>query len=302
MYTYKFSDDEELLDKTSEKEKIFEKLKEIDDKYSYATNSNISNDDINFEKKSYEAPNENEIEEMAKQSLSSYKDSSLKKIDEDFNKNSNKLKEKIENAVENKDEEFSDTINSYNKSVKNFTNKAIKNGITNSSIFDEALKEIENEKNLKLGEAEEKFGGEIRKLQSEMSILESQKDSALSSFDISYALKLNDEINKISSEIAKKQDEVLKYNNQIEEKANKLKLEREKEIARQNENLTKLLSEKGLVEVNKMKQKEKYEIVKDYLSSMSKADALRELEDKNYQKELSVYYPSLFAEIYSRDE
>lgn len=302
MYTYKFSENEVELDKPSQKEKVFEKLKEIDEKYSYATNSNISNDDINFEKKSYDAPNENEIEEMAKQSLSSYKDSSLKKIDENFNKNSNKIEEKIENVTENRDEEFLDAMKKYNTSVKNFTNKAIKNGITNSSIFDEALKEIEEEKNLKLGEAQEKFGGEIKKLQSEKSILESQKDSALSSFDISYALKLNDEISKISNEIAKKQDEVLKYNNQIEEKANKLKLEREKEIAKQNESLTKLLSEKGLTEVNKMKQKEKYQVVKDYLSTMSKEDALRELEDKKYQSELAVYYPSLFAEIYSKDE
>ncbi len=302
MYTYKFSNDDVELDKSSEKEKVFEKLKEIDEKYSYAINSNISNDDINFQKKSYQAPSDSEIEEMAKKSLSSYKDSSLKKIDDDFKKNSSKIEEKIENVVENKDEEFLDAINSYNKSVKNFTNKAIKNGITNSSIFDEALKEIENEKNLKLNESQQKFSGEIGKLQSEMAILESQKNSALSSFDISYALKLNDEINKISSEISKKQDEVLKYNNEIEEKANRLKLEREKEIAKQNENLTKLLSEKGLVEVNKMKQKEKYEIVKGYLNTMSKADALRELEDKNYQKELSIYYPSLFAEIYSKDE
>ena len=302
MFSYKFSDNQIDLDKNSEKDEIFEKLKEVDNKFNYATTPNVSEDEPSFEKKTYEAPSESEIEEMAKNSLSSYKDKSLQDIENDYSKKFKKIDDKTQDLLEDKQNDMVQVFNDYENSVNKTTNSVIKNGLAHSSIFQQAIKEIEDDKNLKLSESEKKFGYELKKLESEKSILENQKDSALASFDISYALKLNDEIAKINSDIAKKQDEVLKYNNQIEKEANELKLKKEQEIAKQNENLTKLLTEKGLVEVNKMKQQEKYEIVKNYLDKLPKAQALAELQDEKFQQELANYYPTLFAEIYSRNE
>lgn len=302
MYSYKFSDKDVDLDKSSEKEKVFEKLKEVDNKYTYATTPKVSDDEPKFEKKSYKAPTDDEIEQMAKDSLESYKDGSLSKIDDEFSKKFGNLDEKTEKLIDENEKDNSEIFSNAKSAERNATNSAIKNGVLRSSIYEQVMKEIDDDKERKLSENEQRFSTDIKKLESERSILESQKESALASFDISYALKLNEEINKINSNIAKKQDEVLKYNNQIEKQMSEYKFKKEQELARQNESLTKLLSEKGLVEVNKMKQKEKYDIIKDYLNSMSKKQALSELEDEKFQKELANYYPALFAEIYSKDE
>lgn len=302
MYTYKFSDDQISIDKTSEKENILNKLKEIDNKYSIATSPTVSDDDPVFEKKTYNPPTDEEIEKLAKESLEEYKNTSLNKIESNFNDKNSKITEKQNELNFEKQEDILDVGAKYETLNRNATNASIKRGLANSSIYEEAIKEIEDSKNAELKRVEKEYGVSISKLESERSILEAQKESALASFDISYAVKLNDEINSINTEINKKKDEVLKYNNQIEKQAAEFKLKKEAELAKQNQELLELVSSKGMTEVNKMKQNEKYEIVKDYLMSLPKQEALNELEDPTYEKQLSNFYTTLYAEMYSRDK
>ena len=58
----------------------------------------------------------------------------------------------------------------------------------------------------------------------------------------------------------------------------------------------------GQEKVDKMKHKEKYDVVKSYLSEMTKQQAVAELEDERYKNDLGDYYETLCAETFSREK
>ena len=72
-------------------------------------------------------------------------------------------------------------------------------------------------------------------------------------------------------------------------------------IQDKNNKLAEIVSKYGLTEINKMKYQDKYNIVKDYVSKLPKNQALQELQDPFYAKELGTFYASIVAETYSRD-
>ena len=52
-------------------------------------------------------------------------------------------------------------------------------------------------------------------MKNEREYFRKSKESALTSFDISYAMKLQNKISSLNAEIAKEQEKVLKYNKEI---------------------------------------------------------------------------------------
>ena len=88
----------------------------------------------------------------------------------------------------------------------------------------------------------------------------------------------------------------------LQKEAEELKLKKEQAIQEKNNKLAELVSKYGLTEVNKMKYQEKYNIVKDYVEKLPRDQALRELQDPFYEKELGTFYASIVAETYSREK
>lgn len=297
MYTYKFSDDVDL-NSASEKEGVISKLKEVDEKYSFKS-ANITKPEI--EKKEFVPVSDEEIFEKAENNLKEYKQNNLEKIEDKFSSKFASVEDEALKALTKNEEKQNDLEEKYETYTQKAINSNIKKGLADSSIFDEVLKQIEDTKQAEISKINSEFQKNIEKLESEKSILQSQKDSALSSFDISYALKLENEINSINSAIAKEQNEILKYNTKLEKEAEAEVQKRQKEIANQNKQLQDLISKNGQTEVNKMKYKEKFNIVESYLNSLSKNEALRELEDPFYENELGTYYAYMVAKTHNRD-
>lgn len=297
MYSYKFSNDVDL-NSASQKDGVISNLKKIDEKYSFKTFEDYQPE---IEKKEFVAPSEDEILKKAEDNLQTYKDLNLNKIENNYSNKFDSVNSKALEALTENEEKQSALEEKYNNYSKKAINSNIKKGLADSSIFDEVLKQIEDNKQAEISKVQTEYEKKIEKLESEKSILQSQKDSALSSFDISYALKLESEINSINSEIAKQQNEVLKYNTKLEKEAEAEKQKKQKEIAEQNKELQNLISKNGQTEVNKMKYKEKFEIVEPYLNSLSKSEALAELEDPFYEKELGTYYAYMVAKTHNRD-
>lgn len=300
MYAYKFSSDFDI-EKKSEKENVLEELKKVDGKYSFSDKSE-SDGELNYEKMEYTAPTKEKVFESAKNSLEEYKDSSIKKIQDKFESGMSEVEEKESDLNWEKTKDENEIKSDYASYAKDAKNENIKRGLAHSSIYSEVLKEIDQGKESELKKVENEFQREVLKLEGERSLLESQKQSALESFDISYAAKLTEEINKINSDISKKQEEVLKYNNKLQKEAEELKLKKEQAIQEKNNKLAELVSKYGLTEVNKMKYQEKYNIVKDYVEKLPRDQALRELQDPFYEKELGTFYASIVAETYSREK
>ena len=134
----------------------------------------------------------------------------------------------------------------------------------------------------------------INSLNSQKSLLEEQKQNALNSFDIAYAIKLSEKIDSINSSLDKKEQEIQKYNNEIAEKEAEYKRKKQQEAI----DYAEFISEYGIGSIEIMKSGEKYEIAKQYFADMDKDQALKELTTNPiYKSQLGTYYNKLLTSL-----
>ena len=228
---------------------------------------NISTE-IKVKQMSFQAPHDDEIERLAVDSLNSYKDNQLESINSKYDVKLGNLDENILSASDKKDLGEEKIQFNFDKMADKVKNKNIKKGLAHSSIFENALREIEDSKQKEIESVNLEYEKKRSKLENEKNILEQQKQNALTSFDISYATKLQNKIANINAEIAKEEAKVIKYNKEVSAKEEAYKKEQEKEIAveqkkvdEHNKNLQKILDANGMVEVNRQKTQEKYYVM-----------------------------------------
>ena len=293
--------------KEDEKEDILKKMEEVDKKYELKEYVAPELQSLGLEEMIYEAPSEEDIEQKAKDSLQLYKDNELQKLDTTYSSRFNNLEENVLKALDSKTDSEDKTLSDYKKALDRSKNTNIKRGLSRSSILENAIKEIEGAKESKLSDIELEYEKKINKLENERSILEQQRDSALTSFDISYATKLQNQIASINSEIAKEQAAVLKHNQDIAKQEEAHIKEQEKAIEEDQKAIDKKNQEiqsLGQTQIEKIKAQEKYDILHSYLSNLSKANALSELEKESdtYKTALGSYYNLLYAQMLKRQE
>lgn len=216
----------------------------------------------------------------------------LKKIDSKYSLNQNLDDNK--NLSENKSAEEP-------KQILNFLDKIYQSqkDFKKTDIFDEVMKEFDKSENDEQIKIQNEFDNQIFSLKNERSLLEQQQNMALASFDISYAAKLASEIASIDSEISKKKEEFMASKSKDEESLENNKVLKENG---EGQDILQLVEKLGQEEVDKMKHKEKYDVVKSYLSEMTKQQAVAELEDERYKNDLGDYYETLCAETFSREK
>ena len=307
MYNYKiFSDDE--LDK--DQQEVMEKLGQIDKKYSLEEFTPNEITSLGLEKKTFEKPSEDDIKSEAESSLKAEKENGLKKIQDNYNTKFSSLDSKALDLEEDRNEDVEKVFSDYANSLRRATNKTIKQGISRSSIFEDAVNAIEESKNSELLKIEDNFKKQVSKLENEREILEQQKDNALGSFDISYALKLDNKIASINKEIAKQQEEVLKFNKNVDklEEENRIKQEKansseQSRIEKKNKELLALKEKLGERKFTAEILKERFDVVKDYLMKLPKDKAIEEVKkEKVYTNLLGNYYPAIVAQILGRKD
>ncbi len=308
MAEYKSSSS--AVDFEKQKEDAFKKLEEIDKKYSLESFTPKEITSLGLEKKEFNEPTEEEIRSQAESSLSEERENGRQKIENSYINKFSDLDAKIEDAKDNMDDSIEDAFQSYNSSLRKTTNNSIKQGISRSSIFNEAVKAIEGEKESEVNSAINEFNRKIERLEGEKSVLEMQKQNALDGFDISYAVKLENKIAKITNEISKQRKEVESFNKEIDkqEKAHveaqeKANLEEQKRIDVRNAALTKQKEKLGEQGFLNQILSEKYQSILDYLNSIPKDVAISQLEnDKRFENILSYYYPAIYSQISNRKE
>lgn len=295
----------------NEKEVLLKKMKEIDQKYEMQEYDMPEIQSLGLKEMVYESPSEENIEQQAKDYLQTYKEKELSGIKDKYSSKFENIDNDAIKALEDKIEDEEKIYSIYENILNKSKNINTKKGLSRSSIFENAIKEIEGEKEISLSEAELEYNKTISKLENERNILEQQKESALTSFDISYATKLQNKIANINSEIAKETAKVMKHNQDIAKQEEIYKKEQEKIIEKEQKNVDKknqdlqnLIDKKGKTEIEKMKAQEKYEILYDYLSNVDKINALNELEQdsRNYKNALGSYYNLLYAQMLKRQE
>lgn len=307
MYSYKTTNSDSNFDEA--KQNVLNKLQEIEDKYTILEFVPEETTSLGLEKQEFTAPTEDEIRLEAEKSLSAQKENEREEIENTYEGKFNNLNNKVEDVALERDEDVEAAASNFRSSLRDATNSSIKQGISRSSIYDEAVKAIEGERNSLISAAEEEFNREMSRLEKEIDLLQRQKDNALEAFDISYAIKLEDKIADINKDIANKQKEVEKYNENVDKlEAENLKAQeqanaqRQQEIEKHNEELLKQIEKLGEAGVTQQKLRERYQVVLDFLMSIPKDVALSELtKDNHYETLLSNYYPSVYAQILRRD-
>lgn len=304
MYKYVFSDeDSEKIDKkVSLTNDLMSKFDDVDKKYSVAERE-VTKTPLNLEKMEFTAPTNEEVKKSAENSLFEYKNESLQKINDDFDSATKKINIDLENEKQAFSSRKDELENLYGSLKKDASDDAVKRGLARSSIIVSKLEAFDKGMLDSYLELDKEYQKKFSDLNSEKSLLEMQKQNALSSFDIAYAVKLEEKINDINSEIAKEEEKVLKYNNEIAEKEAEYEKELEelqnkiiREDRQDNLDLIEYLTKEGVVAYDDLKAREKYEYAYEKLKGLSKEEALNELKNNvDYSKHLGRYYDKLLS-------
>lgn len=297
MYEYKFSDGEGM--KTSAEE-LKDKIKNIDDKYKLDLTFDSTKDDIslNLERQKYSRPSDEDIRKQAEDSLKSYEDKEQKGIENEYAAGNRKLDEESQKLGGNFESQSKKIEQTYENAKESNKNTFIRRGISRSSIMQENLKNLDESKNAAQDTLAKELKQNLEKITIERDLLETQKQSALESFNIAYAVKLSEKINKLTESAKQAEDAVAKYNNQLEEKEKKFALsQQEHNIKQDNQKLKDnkfvldYINEYGRVGLDWLIAKEKLTAAKDSIKGLSKEQALAQIERDGYRDILgdSVY-------------
>ena len=297
MYEYKFSDGEGM--KTSAEE-LKDKIKNIDDKYKLDLTFDSTKDDIslNLERQKYSRPSDEEIIKQAEDSLKSYEDKEQKGIENEYADGNRKLDEESQKLGGDFESQSKKIEQTYENAKESNKNTFIRRGLSRSSIMQENLKNLDESKNAAQDTLAKELKQNLEKITIERDLLETQKQSALESFNIAYAVKLSEKINKLTESAKQAEDAVAKYNNQLEEKEKKFALsQQEHNIKQDNQKLKDnkfvldYIKEYGRVGLDWLIAKEKLTAAKDSIKGLSKEQALAQIERDGYRDILgdSVY-------------
>ena len=270
MYQYTFSnkDTEELTEKTKNYSNMLQGFEDVDKKFSSQDEGSL-----NLEKKTFEKLSDEEIAKKAENSLSDYKNSELENINSSYDDKKQSINEEINTTKTDGEAQKNETKKLYSSLKQEASNDAVKRGLSRSSIVINILDAFDQNMIKEYNKINDEITSKIDSLNNQKNLLNEQRENALNAFDITYAVKLSNKIDEINQSLLEEEQKVLEYNNQIAQKEAEYEAERKQNALDYAEYVEKY----GYEGIEKMKQEEKYQIAKDYLMSMSKEEALNEL-------------------------
>lgn len=287
MYKYSFTneDTEKITEKTKNYSDLLQNFKKVDEKYNFTPN------DLTLERKTFEGKTDDEVKDEAQRSLKEYKDTGIADIEKSYADKKTGLDENIQDTKEQGESKKQETLNLYSSLKDDAKQDAVKRGLARSSIVINVLDAFNQNMIDEYNKINEEISSKIQNLTTQKTLLDEQKQNALNSFDISYALKLSNKIDEINEKLKEQEQKVIEYNNQIAEK------EAEYKSKQTDKSLTyaKYIQSYGKDGINVLKQDEKFTLAKNYLDGLTKEEALSELENnKVFASELG---PSNYTKL-----
>ena len=298
MYQYIFSEDDSKLiqeqtEKESKKKQLKDEFESIDNKYHNTLTGNTE-PSLNLEKMTFTKPSDEQIKQQATDSLAEYRENSLKDIQQQYSTKMQGIDESIDSKKQNANQQKTELEQKYASLKADASNDALKRGLARSSIIVNTLEAFDNKMLDNFMTINQELTKSIDSLSNQKSLLEQQKQNALNSFDISYAVQLNEKIEKINEKLQQQEESVIKYNNEIAEKEAEYKRKKQQEALDYAEYVGKY----GLGTIEMMKSNEKYKLAREYFLTLPKSEAIKELEeDSSYINQLGTYYYKLLNEL-----
>lgn len=281
--------EDEVSTKSAAYDKLKQEIDDIDEKYSFFPNKGDKiSEDISLQRKEYVTKTDEDIQKEAENALSSYekaqKDAINDKIDTKLSA-LNGAEDKLRAQSEIEKVELKNYYNAYKRQAEN---DALKRGLQRSSIVINNLNAFDKELIEKLISVDQKLGQDIADLNDEIASLNEDRQTALDEFNLTYAVKVNEKIKELKQEIQDKNDEILEYNNKITQIEAEYKADAKKKNQQIDEDyideVYKYFNSKDTID--SYKNGESIKAVEKYLNSLSKEDALSELTNNSFIKDI----------------
>lgn len=292
-----------------QKQKVVDKIKNIDAFLSFTPNPEKKEYTSNVQYLKQKDNSPNVIKQKAEANLKNYKELEHAKINQDALNKIADVSNKENKVTENYTNKEKESVDNFEALKESKEQKLAHQGLGRSTIKDNSLKNVEEEKNNTLQTLREQVQTELGNLQAKKAELEKERDLSLENFDIQYAIKLQEKIDSLTKDVEDYNDKVIKYNNSLqaqeEQRAlnyEKQALQKVKDNEKRNQELVRFLNKYGYGNYASFVQEEKVQMVKDYLNSLSKQDALQALLEDDEFKDLigETYFNKLLQDVQER--
>lgn len=311
MYKFYFTDEDakKIEEVTYDFEKTNKLFKEIDKKYKFNVPEVKPTDvTLKLEKLNFDHLTDEEIKAKAENALANLKQTTLSGLEDKYNSDKNMLEQEIASKEGRNQEQKQSLEFAYDIAKTNASNDATKRGLARSSIIVNKLEAFDKDMLSNFAEIDKEHAKTMNALESQKSMLETQKQKALTDFNISYATKLVSKIDDLNAQILKEEEKVVKYNNNIAEAEAKFDRENENiNISRGRQNIKDKMDfydfqEEWGNKIESEKQNEKYKIAYNELLKLGPEEAFKEVEQNSaYNTELGENaYLTLYNNIAKR--
>ena len=168
----------------------------------------------------------------------------------------------------------------YNQKRQDFLQKAVKNSIKNSSIFNKQMQELLDQYNKQVTEAETLHLTEVACLQQKLQLLQTLLSQTTANLQGQQQAKTEEKFLQLQQAERKKSDDVVKYNNSVSKQEADFTVKVEKSYAtvmaaeqRRAVEATNLFATVGASGVEDLKAQEKVAIAKEFFDTLTCDDA-----------------------------
>jgi len=235
---------------------------------------------LGLDKLDFKGKTDGELSELAKQYLAASYAGSFEKIQNDYLKNVNSSNVKKDTELQNLDAKLLKAEEGLTEQKQKAEHAAIKSGLARSSIKDERLKDIGEAVEKAKDQLSSEAGIRLETINRQIENLGEQKLDALKSLDIEHALKIDARINELVKQENTAREAVLKYNNTIGEKEaayqRTLQTAYDAAVKAKYDNSKRLMdmaAALGENHVTELKQQDKLDAVKKFISDTGMSDA-----------------------------
>ncbi len=297
--------EQELIGKLGELDEEYKNGDYYDPGKGYEDISDLLPEKQTFEYLKYEGDDEDTIRSNTKNKYDALLEDEKKKVDDALNKNT----EVVENKKQATDEEYSQKQKQidrdYDEFQKALEKELVKKGLYRSSIKQGQTKANEQAREWESNELLSKRNVDLSSLDAEIAKLQGEANTAIQQLDLSYAQKLDGEIERLLDKRNKEIASIDKYNNTLKEKEAKYIEDRAKAIEAQlaqrlkDELTIKNMEDKyGYAGAKKENYQKRYDMAYDYYSALPQDAALQMLQkNKQLEEYLGAYYGKLITEI-----
>ena len=276
----------DLVGKLGELDEEYKNSVKYDPSKGYENISDLLPEEQTFEYLKYEGDDEDTIRNNTKEKYDGLLDEEKQKVNDSYGAKTAVVENKKDVTNAEYDQKQEQVDRDYDEFQKSLMQELVKKGLYRSSIKQGQSSANEQARALESGELLSKRNSDVSELDSQIAKLQSDAQSALKQLDISYAGKLDKEIERLLDKRSKEIADIDKYNNTLKEKEAKYIKERAQAIENQLAQRIKdeiqinhLENEYGYAGDKKANYQKRYDLAYEYYKNIPKEVALKMLEE-----------------------